>query len=152
MGSPDPYTLGASSRLLPMSRTDHRLGENMKKTTPGCMTEKVGDEGDIFLDSVRESGDLAGVLECDGDTCYFYLYQLGRSARVLNHVYVCGGAAPFVEEELRIVWSDDEGAVALCVGGVVWAAFDGGKAFGGQYTRLGRPSVPQTLVDRFVVK
>jgi hypothetical protein len=41
---------------------------------------------EIFVSSVRSTGDLAGVFEYDGETGYFYLYRAkGASGKKIMH-------------------------------------------------------------------
>jgi hypothetical protein len=57
---------------------------------------------DIFDSSVRSDGDLAGVFEYDGQTGYFYLYEVGGNA----YNKVVGAYAVDVPESVPITTVD----------------------------------------------
>jgi hypothetical protein len=108
---------------------------------------------EIFESAVRSTGDLAGVFEYDGDTCYFYLYlPRADTNKIRATIYVCNGCADLKAQDILIRWSEEEQMVGLFIQGVLWAAFDVGSSlgFGGKYSSGGRPSVPPQIAAVFV--
>jgi hypothetical protein len=91
---------------------------------------------EMFDSAVRSAGDMAGVFECDGETNFFYLYQIfskGEST-ILGAVSVSFGTPISKLSDIKIIWSDDENIVGLKVYDEVCAAFDCDSAkllFGG---------------------
>src|SRR5258708_18966734 len=86
-------------------------------------------EGDMELEemfdsSVRSAGDFAGVFEYDGETGYFYLYDMSReeSQRVLAAIRVVGTKPDFDQDSIEIKWDKAERRVGLFIRGALWAA------------------------------
>ncbi len=107
---------------------------------------------DLFLDAARSRGDLAGVFESDGDTCYFYLYQTVPGARkVLGAIHVASGQPTFSAESLEIRWNTVEDKVGLFIHGQLWAVFDArsGAKYGGGYRVGATPNVPSAVKASF---
>ncbi len=59
---------------------------------------------EMFDSSVRSAGDFAGVFEYDGETGYFYLYDMSReeSQRVLAAIRAVGTKPDFDQESIEI--------------------------------------------------
>ena len=107
---------------------------------------------DIFLSSVRPSGDLAGVLECDEETSYFYLYKPlePKEARVVSSCHICSGIPAFSEDDLRLKWTANWESVGLFIRDTLWAAFDSkGHPIGGDF-ELGKLSSLSEKGSRYV--
>ena len=112
-------------------------------------------ENDIFDSVVRSTGDLAGVLESDEETTYFYLYEIGLdgSNKILGAIRVASETLNLQQSDLSIRWDANEQKVGLFVKGVLWAVFDhGSKAkFGGDYGPEASPNVPQEAASGFSI-
>lgn len=82
-----------------------------------------------FISSVRSKGDLAGVLECDGETEYFYLYSLGAPNRnsILGAISLNGEVTYIHESELFVRWNKQETKVGLFHHDNLLAMFNSGK-------------------------
>lgn len=108
---------------------------------------------ELFESAVRGKGDLAGVFEYDGETGYFYLYEVGRDDQhqIVDSIHVLSGATDLGESDIRIIWDDRENRVALFLVGVQWAVFniETGRKFGGDYLRDSLPTIPpeESVVD-----
>jgi hypothetical protein len=106
-------------------------------------------ENEIFADSVRSSGDLAGVFEYDGRTGYFYLYRTedARGPKVIDALHIVSGHIDFGRNDVSIHWDDSETKVALSIKNTIWALFDciSGQKFGGGYGNGDRPTVPLSV-------
>ncbi len=79
---------------------------------------------EMFDSSVRSAGDFAGVFEYDGETGYFYLYDMSReeSQRVLAAIRVVGTKPDFDQDSIEIKWDKAERRVGLFIRGALWAA------------------------------
>jgi len=101
---------------------------------------------EIFESATRSTGDLAGVFEHDGETCYFYLYATGGNVgkKVLDAIHVASGELDFAEADIIVRWAANEQRVGLLIKGVLWAVFDCGHRtkHGGSYRLGGKPSLP----------
>jgi len=101
---------------------------------------------DMFESAVRSRGDLAGFFEYEDNTGYFYLYEVHGEDRgkVLEHIHILSGPAPFEERDVAIGWNKSENRVGLFIHGELWAVFDTvtNKKFGGNYDPDGRPATP----------
>lgn len=93
------------------------------------------DANDMFLSSIRSTGDLAGMFEFDGDTAYFYLYvpRAEPKNRILNAVHIWTGHTDLTINDIAIGWDLDERRVGLFIRNQLWATFDGDRAVGGGY-------------------
>lgn len=98
----------------------------------------------MFVDAARTRGDLAGVFEYDGESAYFYLYDMTReqTRRVLGAIHVLSGAPDFDEDDVVVCWSREEDKVGLFIHGQLWAVFDGQHKLGGDYEPGGHPAIP----------
>lgn len=101
---------------------------------------------ELFDSAVRGKGDLAGVFEYDGDTGYFYLYDVSREdqQRIVDSIHVVSGATDLTESDITVQWDDRGNRVALYLKGVQWAVFNAatGHKFGGDYRTGGSPAIP----------
>src|SRR5205823_6341887 len=92
---------------------------------------------EIFLSQIRSIGDLAGVFEFDGETGYFYLYEMANpeGKKIIGSIRVLAGMPDFEEEDVMICWDKTETRVGLHIRGQLWAAFDANvrAAYGGNY-------------------
>jgi hypothetical protein len=75
--------------------------------------------------AIRERGDLAGAFEYDGQTGYFYLYDVREeeNRKVLAFIRVISGNTDLADLEVSIRWDDRQERVGLFLRGVQWAAF-----------------------------
>ena len=100
---------------------------------------------DIFSETVRSSGDLAGVFEYDGETGYFYLCRLedADDPKIIDSLPVVSGPIDFTENDVSILWDDTQTNVALFIRGTNWAVFDSvsNQKFGGNYKLGGGPAI-----------
>jgi hypothetical protein len=111
---------------------------------------------DIFDSCVRGRGDLAGVFEYDGETGYFYLYEVGSPAgqKVVDSIHIFTGEPDFEEADVEIRWDAHEEKVGLFIRGTLWALFDPrrGEKHGGNYqaaTTFPAPSIPADVTHGF---
>jgi hypothetical protein len=108
---------------------------------------------EMFDSSVRSAGDFAGVFEYDGETGYFYLYDMSReeSQRVLAAIRVVGTKPDFDQDSIEIKWDKAERRVGLFIRGALWAAFDTktGAGFGGDYAAGAQPKISQEVAQVF---
>jgi hypothetical protein len=103
---------------------------------------------DIFDSAIRSPGDLAGVFEYDGETGYFYLFEVGGrgGARILSAIHIVSGPLNVGDAEIDVRWDESEDRVGLFIRNTLSAVFnvaDAGK-YGGDYDRRRVPSVPRT--------
>lgn len=108
---------------------------------------------DIFDSSMRSDGDLAGIFEYDGQTGYFYLYEVGGNEckKVVGAIRIVAESADFEEADVCVRWNASEDAVGLYIRGDLWALFDTirHQKHGGDYRPGDRPSLPLDVVRRF---
>jgi hypothetical protein len=109
---------------------------------------------EAFLSSEQTHGSLAGVFEADGETGYFYLYDLGKEGRgrVLDSLHVFSGEpGGLSEDKFAVAWSNDEKKVGLFIEGRLWAVFDlpARRKYGGDYRANAEPMVPPDLAREF---
>ena len=111
-------------------------------------------EHQIFVESLRSTGDFAGVFEYDGDTGYFYLYDLKRPAgkKVVDTIWILDAITDVVESEIAVLWNEGESDVGLFIGGKLWAVFDlvARKKYGSQYRKGTDPQIPRHLAEAFI--
>ncbi len=110
-------------------------------------------DNDVFKSLVRDKGDLGGVFEYDGDTGYFYLYNLSASANSKIRGGICIFPGPtFVDEsKISIKWNKRQNIVSLVIDGLIWAAFEeNGTPHGGRYTEGRTSSVGQKIIEQFL--
>jgi len=104
---------------------------------------------DLFINSVRSTGDLAGVFEYDGETGYFYLYQTkGTSGtKIIDTIHIVSGVVDFTRDVISIQWDDSQTKVALFIRNGMWAVFDCTlhQKFGGDYRVGGSPAIPTSV-------
>jgi hypothetical protein len=110
---------------------------------------------DIFDSVSRTAGDFAGVFEFDGETAYFYLYNLNAddNAKVVNKIRVFVGMPDFLDTEASIKWDAEERKVGLFIRGDLWAGFDcdTGAQFGGNYRPRAIPEISPDVARAFAV-
>jgi hypothetical protein len=103
-------------------------------------------DGDVWASAVRSSGDLAGVFEHDGETGYFYLYDLDRSDghKIVDAIHILSQSADFSESEISIRWDRAEQRVGFFIRDTLWAVFNVSRMtkHGGNYRAEGRPTIP----------
>jgi len=108
---------------------------------------------EIFESAARSAGDMTGVFEFDGDTSYFYLYELNsvRGNKILGAIQITSSPPKFAESDIAIEWCMDEEMVGFSVKGIIWAAFDcqNIEKFGGSYFEYGKPDIPAAVKEKF---
>lgn len=108
---------------------------------------------EIFDSAVRSAGDLAGIFEYDGETCYFYLYKTegAEGQRILDSVHVLSGEPDFAAADVLIRWDPGEQKVGLFIKDVLWAVFDNCRqtSYGGNYRPGSRPAIPLDVEKEF---
>jgi hypothetical protein len=98
---------------------------------------------DIFESAVRSKGDLAGVFEYDGETGYFYLYDVD-APKVIDHLHISSGPIDYTGKDVAILWDYSEEMVGLFIRNILWALFDWQRMtkHGGNYKRGKTPDIP----------
>ena len=107
---------------------------------------------DLFLTGGRPDGDLAGVLEADDESGYFYLYAATPSGehQVVGSIHLWSGPTEMKAERFAIAWSADGALVALLIDASPWAVFDvqSGRSYGGDFREWAEPrSRPRSFGD-----
>jgi hypothetical protein len=101
---------------------------------------------DLFDSAVRRAGDLAGVFEYDGETAYFYLYDIAHEQehRIVDAIHVLSGEADLTAQDVDVRWDDAESRVALFLRETQWAVFNviTGEKHGGNYHPDAKPQIP----------
>lgn len=110
-------------------------------------------DGDIFESSVRSTGDKAGVLEYDGETGYFYLYDLQgkEGSKVMGAIRVTVGCASLALINVAISWSANEDFVGLFLDGAISAVFNASshQQYGGYSISGTRLVIPESILREF---
>ena len=107
---------------------------------------------DMFVDATRSEGDLAGVLEVDGETSYFYLYRTGAAdPKILGAIHVASGVPSFDERDVQVTWDAAEDRVGLFIKSHLWALFDvrTNVRLGGNYVEGGESPIPKEVARGF---
>src|SRR6185312_4090809 len=103
---------------------------------------------ELFDSAVRTRGDLAGVFEYDGDTAYFYLYDVARppDKKIVGSIHVFSGRSSLRRRDVEVRWDNEEDRVALFLRGEQWAVFNvaTGKKYGGNYSPDTKPQIPSS--------
>jgi hypothetical protein len=103
-------------------------------------------EEELFDSAVRRGGDLAGVFEYDGETAYFYLYDVTHEQeyRIVDAIHVLSGESDLTAQDVEVRWDDDESRVALFLRETQWAVFNviTGEKHGGNYSPHSKPQIP----------
>lgn len=111
----------------------------------------VADE--IFESCARSGEDWAGVFEHDGETGYFYLYNMlaERGDQVVDAIHVVSGRSDLRGEDISVRWSRGNDKVGLFIRETLWAVFDLEHRLkhGGAYAVEERPSVPFEVAEQF---
>jgi hypothetical protein len=81
---------------------------------------------EMFVDCVSEEGEWVGVFEYDGETGYFYIYNLAFDvgSRVVESMLILTGAPDFAEAEVAVRWARDGTSVGLFIRDVLWGLFN----------------------------
>jgi hypothetical protein len=106
----------------------------------------------IYVSATRDLGDLAGVFEFDGDSCYFYLFSVDDAlgGKVLDALPVVTGAPDFAAEDVDVRWDPAAALVGLFIRGVLWAVLAHTRnAHGGHYRPGSRPRLPEHVEAAF---
>jgi hypothetical protein len=102
---------------------------------------------EVFKESVRSRGDLAGVFEHDGETSYFYLVDLTATegTKIRDAIPIATEPLALVDDEVEICWSPSQDRVGLFLAGVLWAVFNviRNAKFGGRYRVGSVPDIPE---------
>jgi len=100
---------------------------------------------EIFESATNNDGRFAGVYEDDGETAYFYLYDLAGDGRILDHVLIHSGEGGPLESDVTIRWDNRGEKVALFIRGELWAWFDpvAREKQGGNYVAGSTPDFPR---------
>lgn len=107
---------------------------------------------EIFESAVRATHDLAGVYGYDGETGYFYLYDLHAvpSQKSLASIHILSGLSDFEAKDVEIRWGTGFKRVGLFIRDQLWAVFDdAGEKFGGDYVPGRHPQIPPQVVATF---
>src|SRR6185312_13752110 len=101
---------------------------------------------ELFDSAVRSRGDLAGVFEYDGETAYFYLYDVTREQehRIVDAIHVLSGESDLTAQDDEVRWDDDESRVELFLRETQWAVFNvtTREKHGGNYSPHSKPKIP----------
>jgi hypothetical protein len=83
-------------------------------------SEEPGSD-EIFVAATRSLNDFAGVLECDEEVGYFYLYKLDTASgnSIVKSACVSIGKPQFSGVDVKVHWADDESCVRLEIKGEV---------------------------------
>lgn len=110
---------------------------------------------DVFCQALRSAADKAGVFEYDGETGYFYLYDVSssRGQKVVAALRILRGPADLGCSDISIRWDATDKIVGLFIGNSLWAAFDSrdGTSYGGLYRSGSEPAMPQNIKDSFTL-
>jgi len=102
---------------------------------------------EVFDSVVRSAGDLAGVFECDGETAYFYLYDVNASEgkKIKCAIHIFSSDEDISEKDISVKWNALEDRVALFICDDMWAMFDATKnlGYGGNYKKNGHSALSE---------
>lgn len=108
---------------------------------------------EIFESSVRSAKDFAGVFECDGESSYFYLYDLRKDegGKVIGAIRVTTSFPGVEQDDIVVCWSRCEEFVGLFVKGTLCAVFDARNRqnFGGHCSQGNLSAIPQLIAHAF---
>lgn len=108
---------------------------------------------EMFESAVRAQSDLAGVFEYDGETGYFYLYDIkgDEGQNVIAAIHIVTGSPDFQEKDISILWDSSEKTVGLFIRGRLWAVFDviTKATYGGNYRANAQSSIPEKIAHAF---
>jgi hypothetical protein len=108
---------------------------------------------ELFESATRENGDLAGVFEYDGETGYFYLYDVTarKGHKIVDFIHIFTGRnTELTPTDALVRWDNAQQRVGLFLRGVQWAVFNpaSGTKHGGGYRVDGSPNIPPQEVIR----
>ncbi|WP_222875952.1 DUF2251 domain-containing protein [Terrihabitans soli] len=77
------------------------------------------------MSSALPSG-AGAVFEYDGETGYFYLFDMHQpdGSQIVAHIHIVSAEPGFGQDDLEIVWSAEDRYVGLTIKGALYAAFD----------------------------
>ncbi len=108
---------------------------------------------EMFDSAVRSAGDRAGIFEYDGDTGYFYLYDMlsEQGKKVISCIRILTEIPSFGQGDIVIRWSSNQSVVGLFIREQLWAAFDdrNGTKYGGNYRAGTRSDIPLNVAKVF---
>lgn len=106
---------------------------------------------EMFLSKTRTIGDFAGVIEDDGDSVYFYLYELNKDNgnRVIGAIFLFSSLKDIPAADVAITWDPIENKVGAFIKGELWAVFNVAERsqFGGGDGKTGHAIIP--IAQRF---
>jgi len=102
---------------------------------------------DIYLSSVREAGDWAGVFDSDSEVSYFYSMnpQMPAGQQILGAIHIYTGKQLWKKKDVHICWNNDATAVGLVLFGQLWAVFDEDSQYGGDFDSQCEASIPNAI-------
>lgn len=102
---------------------------------------------ELFESVVRGQEDLGGVFEYDGDTAYFYLYDMRQKDqhKIIGAIHIFSGTTDLKDSDVIVQWDKGEQRVGLFLRGVQWAVFNvaSKRKCGGNYKTKDRPEIPK---------
>jgi hypothetical protein len=102
---------------------------------------------EILVSAVRDKGDLAGVYEVDGESGYFYLYEMKHKGKqhIVDSLHVFSGKSDLKESDVAVRWDHQGNRVGLFIRGVLWAVYNIGskQKYGGNYKTQAEPQIPE---------
>jgi hypothetical protein len=108
---------------------------------------------ELFESLVCASGNMAGVFEFDGDTGYFYLYEINgaQGQKIISSIWILTGTPDFDEFDISVRWSNSQNIVGLFIKDKLWAAFNSlnGEKYGGGYKNGANPEIPVNVHKKF---
>lgn len=110
-------------------------------------------EKELFVSALRSQGDRAGVFEYDGETGYFYLYDVhgNKGNRIIAAIPLLSGTIDFGERDVLIRWDGEENLVGLFVRKKLWAVFNlsTGATYGGMCQSGAENEIPRAVKTKF---
>lgn len=101
---------------------------------------------ELFESAVRSQVDLGGVFEYEGDTAYFYLYDMRKiNQPIVDAIHIFSGRTDLNDSDVIVQWDNGEQKVGLFLRGVLWAVFNvaSKRKYGGNYKLTNRPEIPK---------
>ena len=100
---------------------------------------------ELFESAVRGQEDFGGVFEYDGDTAYFYLYDMRQiNEQIVDAIHIFSGTTDLNDSDVIVQWDKGEQRVGLFLRGVQWAVFNvaSKQKYGGNFKTQNRPEIP----------